>query len=932
MLRNVDCCRAARIIDDKRLALTSGARLGPYEILSSLGAGGMGEVYRARDTKLNRDVAIKVLPDLFVSDAERVARFSREAQTLASLNHPNIATIHGLEQTGDVHALVMELVPGEDLSQRIARGAIPVDETLPIAKQIADALEAAHEPGIIHRDLKPANIKVRPDGTVKVLDFGLAKAMDPAGSAPAMSQSPTITTPAMTQAGIILGTAAYMSPEQARGKPVDKRTDIWAFGCILYEMLTGVRAFAGDQVSDTLAFVITKEPAWSALPESTPATIRRLLRRCLTKDRRQRLSDFADARLEIAEVGAEQGAEISSMAATSPTITPKPFSWPSIALALAGVLALAVSIAISPWPPWRPLPTPMSPHRFNVALGIDGVISSGGLALSPDGSVLAFLGERDGSRQLYVQRLAQLQAVALPGTVGASMPFFSPDGQSIGFFAEGKLRKVTVTGGAAVPICDAPDPRGGAWGEDGSIVFSSASSVSSPRNSLLRVSQDGGTPQPATTLSDDEVTHRWPQVLPGARAILYTAHNRANDYADANIVVQTLPKGPRKILQRGGSFGRYLPSGHLVYVHDGTLFAAPFDHAALEVTGSGKPVIENIANTRSTGFAQFAFASDGKAVYLSGQTSSTNLPIEWLTRDGKTTPLRATRANWSHPQFSPDGLRLAMDIDSGQTDIVVYDLAREKMTPLTFDAAPDQTPSWTPNGQRIAFVSGRDADGRRNLYWVRADGGGESQRLTDNASLSTLATGSWHPSGRVLAFQEGSPNIADLMLLPIEGDEVSGWKPGKPYVFLKTPAAEAAPYFSPDGRWLAYQSNESSRFEVYVRPFPVGEGKWLVSSGGGQAPTWSRAKRELLYQTLDNQIMSVPYTVVGDAFRGEAPRLWTERRILPRPRLRSMDLHPDGERVAAAVATEGQAEERQDKVVFIFNFFDELRRVAPTSR
>ena len=358
---------------------------------------------------------------------------------------------------------------------------------------------------------------------VKVLDFGLAKAMEPVGSPPSVSHSPTITTPAMTQAGIILGTAAYMSPEQARGKPVDKRTDIWAFGCVLYEMLTGVRAFAGDEVSDTLAFVITREPAWSALPASTPASIRRLLRRCLAKDCRQRLSDIADARLEIAEIGAEQGAEVSSRAATSPTIAPKLFSWPSIALALAGVLALAVAIAISPWAPWQSLPALSYPHRLSAALGIDGVISPGaGLALSPDGSVLAFVGERDGSRQLYVRRLDQLQAVARPGTVGASIPFFSPDGQSIGFFAEGKLKTVAVTGGAAVPICDAPDPRGGAWGEDGNIVFSSASSVSSPRNSLLRVSQGGGTPQPATTLSDDEVTHRWPQVLPGARAILYT--------------------------------------------------------------------------------------------------------------------------------------------------------------------------------------------------------------------------------------------------------------------------------------------------------------------------------------------------------------------------------------------------------------------------
>ncbi len=902
-----------------------GKSIGVYHITEKLGAGGMGEVYRATDTKLHRDVAIKVLPDLFVRDAERLARFIREAQTLASLNHPNIAIIHGLEQTGDAHALVMELVTGEDLSQRIARGAIPMDEALPIAKQIADALEAAHEQGIIHRDLKPANIKVRADGTVKVLDFGLAKAMEPVGRAPNVSPSPTITQ-AMTQAGIILGTAAYMSPEQALGKPVDKRTDIWAFGCVLYEMLTGVRAFAGDEVSDTLAFVITKEPAWSALPASTPASIRRMLRRCLAKDRHQRLSDIADARLEIAEVGAEQVAEVSS--------TPKPFSRPKIALAFASVLALAVWIAISPWAPWQSQPALVSPHRLSAELGMDGDISpNAGLALSPDGSVLAFPGISNGSSQLYRRPLEQLQAVALPGTAGASLPFFSPDGLWIGFFAEGKLKKVPVAGGAVVPICDAPDPRGGAWGEDGDILFSLASSVSSPRNSLLRVSADGGTPQPATTLADDEVTHRWPQVLPGARAILYTAHNRANNYADANIVVQTLPNGPRKIVQRGGSFGRYVPSGHLVYVHKGTLFAAPFDLVTL-MTGTGRPVIENIAETRSTGAAQFAFAADGKAVYRPWQTSSTDLPIEWLTRDGKITPLRATLANWSHPQFSPDGTRVAMDIiDNGQRDIAVYDWARDKLTHLTVDAQPDSMPVWTPDGQHIAFVSNRVADGRVNLYLVRADGGGDPEQLTDSASLSAVATGSWH--GRFLAFQEGSQNVADLMILPMEGDGVSGWKPGKPYAFLNTPAAEVAPSFSPDGRWLAYQSNESGRFEVHVRPFPKREGSWRVSNGGGQGPIWSRAKDELLYLTLDNQIMAASYTVVGDSFRAEAPKLWTERRILlgPVPTFRRMmDLHPDGERVAGAVATEGQAEDRPDKLVFIFNFFDELRRIASATK
>ena len=496
---------------------------------------------------------------------------------------------------------------------------------------------------------------------MKVLDFGLAKAAS-GDTATADLQSPTITVGG-TREGIILGTAAYMSPEQARGRTADKRADVWAFGVVLYEMLTGRQAFEGEATSDVLAKVIEREPDWTALPASTPPRLRELLRRCGRKDPKTRLQAIGDARIQIEEL-ISGATEETATAVTSPTITPKPFSWPSMALALAGVLALAVSIAISPWAPWQSQPALESPHRLSAELGTDVVISgtNASLALSPDGSVLAFQGEKNGSEQLYVRRLDQLQASPLPGTVGASQPFFSPDGQWIGFFAEGKLKKVAVTGGAAVTICDAPQPRGGAWGEDGDIVFSIAASVSSPRNSLLRVSPAGGTPQPATTLSDDEVTHRWPQVLPGARAILYTAHNRANNYADANIVVQTLPNGPRKILQRGGSFGRYVPSGHLVYVHDGTLFAAPFDHVALEVTGPGRPVIENIANSPAIGAAQFAFAADGTAVYLPEQTSSTDLPIQWMTRDGKTTPLRATTAIWSHPQFSPDGTRLAMVI------------------------------------------------------------------------------------------------------------------------------------------------------------------------------------------------------------------------------------------------------------------------------
>jgi Tol biopolymer transport system component len=916
------------------LALTPGARLGVYEIIASIGVGGMGEVYRATDTTLGRQVAIKILPEAFASDAERSARFEREAKTLASLNHPHIAAIYGFEKSPGMHALVMELVEGPTLADRIAEGPISLDEALPIAKQIAEALEAAHEQGIIHRDLKPANIKVRPDGTVKVLDFGLAKAMEPTGSmSPSVSQSPTITTPAMTQAGMILGTAAYISPEQARGKVVDKRADIWAFGCVLYEMLTGQRAFAGEDVSDALANVLKTEPDWTALPELIPTPITRLLRRSLEKDRQRRLDSAADARLEIDD--ALTAPAIGECVVRAPVVLVAPYWRRVLPWAVAGALGVGLALVLLLWwAPWRPLPAAAAPLRLEATLGADAslVITAGNAdapegnaaVVSPDGFQLAFVAQPHGgsASRLYVRRLDQLTATPLGGTEGAVSPFFSPDGQWIGFFGGGTLKKIAVTGGAPVTLADATAARGGSWAEDGTIVFG----TNIRNRGLWRVSAVGGTAEQLTTVAPVENAHRWPQVLPGGRAVLYTVSAVPADYTNAWLAVMPLPAGTPHVVQRNASYGRYLPSGHLTWVHDGTLFAAPFDLTTLAVTGPAVPVVPGVVSSTTSGGAQVEVSHSGTLEYVPGGENTSTSPLDWLTRDGKTTPLRATAANWSGVQIAPDGRRLAFSLaDAANFDVWTYDAAREALTRLTFDPGLDTTPVWTPDGQRLVYSASRGGTAQ-NLYLQRADGGGDATRLT--TSLNPQYPGSWDPSGRFLAFQEGRPRTgSDVLILRLEGDEASGWKPGAPTVFLSGPFAEQQPRFSPDGQWLAYTSNESGGTEIYVRPFPGPGGKWQISTGGGTNAVWSRARRELLYRTPDGRIMVVPYRAAGNAFQAEKPRVWSETRVQLRPLTGpSFDLHPDGERVAMAPRTEAPA---PTHVTLIFNFFDELRRLAP---
>ena len=779
------------------MTIAAGTRLGSYDIVVPIGAGGMGEVYQAHDTKLGRDVAIKVLPEAFAHDPERLSRFQREAKMLAALNHPNIATIYGLEQANGTSYLVMELVAGETLAERVKReGALPIEEALVICKQITEALEAAHEKGIIHRDLKPANVKVTPDGKVKVLDFGLAKAFAGEAANEAPSNSPTLSM-AATMHGVILGTAAYMSPEQAKGKAVDKRTDIFAFGAVLYELLTGKPAFHGDDVTDILGAVLRMEPDWNRLPAAVPQKIRDLLRRCLQKDRRQRFHDAGDVRIEIEEAIAAPKDSGATQAA--------PASKRKLLLAVAiATTIIAVVMAWGWWRSSRPVERPMV--RLDVVLGSDvslGSLTGADAILSPDGTRMVYVSQG----RLFTRRLDQPNTTELAGTQGALAPFFSPDGQWVAFFSQGKLKKISVDGGAGIMLCDAAGGRGGSWGEDGNII-----AALGIYTGLSRIPSAGGPPTPVTELGNGEVTHRWPQILPGGKAVLFTATSTAAAYDTANIEVMSLADHRRKTLVRGGTYGRYLPSGHLIYVNRGTLFAVPFNLDRLEVHGTPVPVLDQIGYNNIYGSAQIDFSQTGTLIYRSGGAGGGLLTVAWLDSAGKTQPLLAKPGGYGRPSMSPDGQRLALDVsEESGTDSWVYDWQRDTMTRLTFNTNA-QGPLWSPDGRYIVFrVVGA------GMSVTRSDGAGKPQPLTQSKNIQY--PWSFTADGKRMAFMDQSTGSFDLWTVPLESDS-AGLRAGKPEVFLQTPADERYPSFSPDGRWLAYSSDESGTFQVYVRAVP----------------------------------------------------------------------------------------------------------------
>ena len=864
------------------MPLSAGTRLGPYEILTPLGAGGMGEVYRARDAKLNRDVAIKVLPATFANDAERLSRFEREAQVLASLNHPNIAAIYGVEE----RALVMELVEGEAL-----QGPLPVEEALGLARQLAGALEYAHEKGIVHRDLKPANIKVTPEGKLKVLDFGLAKAMAEDQAAPSTSDSPTLTAAATTRVGTILGTAAYMSPEQARGKAVDKRTDIWAFGCVLYETLTGTQVFGGATVSDSVAKILEREPDWQALPESTPANIRHLLKRCLQKDPKNRLRDIGDARLEMDAPAAE------------PAVALRPRSWERAVL--LSLVALLSCVAV--WALLRhTTPEPSTVTRVTVALppGEKLILDrQPAMAFSPDGTRLVYRAGRGVTSQLFLRALDRFETTPIPGTEDADGPFFSPDGQWLGFFAGGKVKKVSLSGGTPFTLADAMLPRGASWGLDDTIVFS-------PRtpSGLVRIPAAGGVqPEEVTTLSTGEMSHRWPELLPGGQAVLFTVWTGAG-IDDAHVDVQSLKTGERRVLIKGGVNGHYLAAGFLVFARGGAMLAVPFDVTRLEVTGPPVPMIEGVAMHPGTGAAQFSLSKSGSILFVPGGERAANTTLCWVDRKGVAQPIPAPARGYVNPKLSPAGRRLAVGIEEGKPGVWIYDLERDTSM-LLFRTGGVPAPSWTRDGKRVAFRS--NVGGQTGLFWMPADGSGVPERLTTgNAEYP----GSWSLDGRVLAASGGDSKSWDLWVLPMDGDR-------KPRPFLQTPFNEGGGMFSPDGRWLAYTSNESGREEVYIQAYPGSGAKWQVSAEGGVQPVWAQNGKEIFYRNQD-KMMAVA-VVTQPEFRASKPTLVFEGRYEKGiyPFIPNYDVASDGR----FLMIKSSVESAPTQLNFVQNWFEELK-------
>jgi serine/threonine-protein kinase len=896
------------------MALATGTKLGTYEVVTQIGAGGMGEVYRARDTKLARDVAIKVLPEAFAHDPERLSRFQREAKMLAALNHSNIATIYGLEQSNGTSYLVMELVLGETLAQRVKReGAVPAEEALAIAKQIAEALEAAHEKNIIHRDLKPANVKVTPEGKVKVLDFGLAKAFagDAANDDP--SNSPTLSA-AATMQGTILGTAAYMSPEQARVKAVDKRTDIWAFGCVLYELLTGKPAFHGEDVTDILAAVVRAEPGWTQLPGATPLPIPTLLRRCLRKDKRQRIPDAATIRIEIEDAIAAPKDSGTAQVATASTS--------KLLLAVAAATTIIAVVALlALWHTTRPVGQALRPLiRLDVDLGPDVSLGSQGGAgaiLSPDGTRLVYVSQG----RLFTRRLDQPNATEIAGTQGVFGPFFSPEGQWVGFFAGGKLEKISVDGGAAIPLCDTGGGtnRSGSWGDDGNIILTLTAN-----GGLSRISSAGGTPTPVTELTQGETAHRWPQVLPGSKSVLFTATDVGSGVDRANVEVMSLADHRRKTLQRGGTFGRYLPSGHLVYVSRGTLFAVPFDLEKLEIRGTPTPVLDQVSYS-IFGSAQFDFSQGGTVVYRRGGGNGL-VTVQWLDGAGKTQPLLTKSGAYGRPRVSPDGRRMALEVTDGSgSDVWSYDWQRDNLARLTFGSdVAVMNPVWSPDGNYIVF------SGKGGMFWTRSDGAGKPQPLLQTKTQQVPF--SFSPDGKRLAFDELKANGYDVWTVPVESENAN-LRAGKPEMFSGTGFDDRQPMFSPDERWIAYASSESGTYQVYVRAFPDKGGKWQVSNSGGSYPVWSRSGHELFFRNLENRIMVAAYEVKGESFTADKPRLWSEKQLADFGIVgtATYDLAPDGKRIAAIMPADTVADQQaQSHVIFLENFFDEVRRRTST--
>ena len=912
------------------MPLAPGVRLGPYDVIAQLGVGGMGEVWRATDTNLKRAVAIKVLPEAVAADRDRLARFQREAEVLAALNHPNIAHIHGLEKSGGTTALVMELVEGPTLADRIARAPLPLDEALAIAKQITEALEAAHEQGIVHRDLKPANVKVREDGTVKVLDFGLAKALEPPGAVSgSASMSPTITSPAMTQAGMILGTAAYMSPEQARGRAVDKRADIWAFGCVLYEMLTGRRVFAGEDVSETLANVLKMEPAWEFLSAEVPARIQQVIRACLQKNAKQRIGDMQDVRLAL-----DGAFETAAPPVAAPAAAPlRPWWRRAIPLAVTAIVAAALTFAVA----WslRPSPPPLAVTRFVFPLPEGQTFTNAGrnmVAISPDGARMAYVA----NSRLYLRSFSDVDARPMTGTESLPNvinPVFSPDGQSVAFYTTGDatIKRIAVTGGAAVTIAPATLPFGMSWGPDG-IVFGQAGA------GILRVSAAGGTPQVLVKLNEDE-TADGPQVLPDGEHVLFTlaTGTAANRWDQAKIIVQSLASDERRVIVEGGSNGRYLPTGHVVYALGGTLFAVGFDARRSEVTGGGAvSIVEGVRRAplggTLTGVAHFSVSDTGSLIFVPGPAlfgAAAALSLALIDRKGVVESLNLTAGPYSHPRVSPNGRRVALVTDDPkEAYISIYDLdGGTAMRRLTF-GGNNRFPIWSRDSQRVTFQSDRDGD--QAIFWQLADGTGEVERLTKPDKGTGHVPESWSPNDETLLFGALKQLSVPFSLWTFSRAS----RKEEPFGGVQSWAVTGA-VFSPDGRWVAYSSGEAGRMTVYVQPFPATRAIYQLAGKSGDQPhhqLWSPDGRELFYTARPSGFAVVPVTTQPTFAFGNPT-------AVPRPFVaglpsvpRLFDITPNGKFLGLVAPGEGAAgTPARQEIQVVVNWFEELKRLVPVN-
>jgi serine/threonine-protein kinase len=877
----------------------------------------MGEVYRARDTRLDRIVALKVLPTHLADRSELRERFDREAKTIASLNHPHICVLHDIGHQDGTDFLVMEYLEGETLAQRLVKGPLPLDQVLQYAIEISDALDKAHRKGITHRDLKPGNIMLTKSGT-KLLDFGLAKLKQEVAPAVPDSQLPTIKS-AVTGEGTILGTLQYMAPEQVESKEVDARTDIFSFGAVVYEMATGKKAFEGKTSASVMAKILEAEPpSMSSLQPMTPPALDHAVKTCLAKEPDQRWQTASDLCRELKWIaGGGSQIEVVPSAATKGIRSPMQQALIfSLGTLLLGATIGGIAI-------WNLKPSPPGPvSRFTVTLppGQQLADLGGGPAvtLSSDGSRLAYVAIQGGTQQLYLRVMDSLEARPIPGTEGAVSPFFSPDNQWVGFFVGGKLKKVSVSGGAVVTVGGATGSRGASWGSQGMIAFAPTT-----LSALLQVPEAGGAPQPLTHLAKGDLSHGWPEFLPGGKAVLFAASTGVSN----QVTVQSVGTGERRTLVSGGTNPRYASSGHLVYAQGGSLMAVAFDPLRLTTTGGAVPVVEGVLQSQSNGDAQYSISANGSLVYVSGGVQSAQSRLVWVSRNGAEQPLAAPAHAYIAPRLSPDGRRVAVGVAEQESQVWIYDFSRETLTRFTFEGNANLNPVWTPDGKRIAFESNKE--GPVNIFWQLADGSGGLERLT-TSEYSRFPI-SWSPDGQLLAFVEINPITGrDIWVLQLGDPSAGSGQVRKAQPFLHTRFDEAVPRFSPDGHWLAYISDESGRFEIYVQAYPGPGGKWQISTEGGTESVWNPNGKELFYRSGD-KMMAVEIAT-QPSFSVGKPRMLFEGRYGPPPvPIPNYDVSPDGQRFLMLKPSE-TTEAAPTQINVVLNWFEELKQKVPTGK